>query len=73
MKSTPMKEPFTLNPRLLSLNRSMKVGRQSPDVSALIEEYLRFAYLRERLDGLLTLEPSALVDDAWHAHTASGR
>ncbi|CAM9403305.1 unnamed protein product [Scytosiphon promiscuus] len=53
--------------------RLLEVGRQCPDVPALVEEYLRFTFLRQRLDGLLTLEPSALVNDVWDAHAASGR
>lgn len=50
-----------------------QVGRGSSDVSALVDEYLRFLFLRKQLDEILTLEPSVLVDDAWQAHTASDR
>ncbi|CAM9556922.1 unnamed protein product [Ectocarpus sp. 4 AP-2014] len=53
--------------------RLLEAGRQSTDIPALFEEYLRFMFLRNRLEGMLTLVPSPLVDDVWQAHITSNR
>ncbi|CAM9391947.1 unnamed protein product [Ectocarpus sp. 12 AP-2014] len=53
--------------------RFLEVGRQSTDIPALVEEYLRFMFLRKRLEGMLTFDPSPLVDDVWQAHITSDR
>ncbi|CAN0326326.1 unnamed protein product [Ectocarpus sp. 6 AP-2014] len=53
--------------------RLLEVGRHSTDIPALVEEYLRFMFLRKRLEGMLTLDPSPLVDDVWQAHITSDR
>ncbi|CAM9747472.1 unnamed protein product [Pylaiella littoralis] len=52
--------------------RLREVGRQSADISALVDEYLRFMFLRNRLENMLSLDPSLLVDDVWQAHITSG-
>lgn len=50
--------------------RLVEVGRGKPSVEvwALVQEYLRFMFLLERLEGMLTLDPPVLVDDVWQAH-----
>ncbi|CAB1120875.1 unnamed protein product [Ectocarpus sp. CCAP 1310/34] len=53
--------------------RLLEVGRQSTDIPALVEEYLRFMFLRKRLGGMLTLDPSPLVDVVWQAHITLDR
>lgn len=52
---------------------SQKVGRSSQAVPDLVHEYLKFTFLRERLEGVLTLNPSVLVDDVWRAHITCER
>lgn len=64
---------FILNPLSLVLLLAKQVGRQTTDISALVDEYLRFMFLRQRLEGMLTLDPSPLVDDVWQTHIASER
>lgn len=64
---------FILNPLSLVLLLAKQVGRQATDISALVDEYLRFMFLRQRLEGMLTLDPSPLVDDVWQTHIASER
>eukprot|EP00903_Cladosiphon_okamuranus_P014135 g13136.t1 len=51
--------------------RLLEVGRPTTDISVLVDEYLRFMFLRQRLEGMLTLDPSSLVDDVWQAHITS--